>query len=96
MRWSIHLIIKCIRALKQTQRKRIVIAGGVGANKKLRERLKRQAADIGVETYYPRPEFCTDNGAMIAYAGSVRLGSRFNTDVVQGFEVKPRWSLEQI
>ncbi len=89
---------KCIRALKQTGRKCIVIAGGVGANQKLRENLQQQAAKLGVVTYYPRPEFCTDNGAMIAYAGSVRLGliEKQGRSPEPGFEVRPRWSIEDI
>jgi N6-L-threonylcarbamoyladenine synthase len=67
------LSIKCERALKQTGQRRLVVAGGVGANKRLRARLKDMTARLGGETFYPRPEFCTDNGAMIAYAGCLRL-----------------------
>jgi N6-L-threonylcarbamoyladenine synthase len=67
------LSIKCERALKQTGQRRLVVAGGVGANKHLRERLKQMTAKLGGEVFYPRPEFCTDNGAMIAYAGCLRL-----------------------
>lgn len=92
------LCIKCIRALKQTARDRIVIAGGVGANRKLRAKMSAEAEKIGATVYYPRPEFCTDNGAMIAYAGSVRLsrlGERASK-ISQGFEVRPRWSIEEI
>ena len=88
------LSIKCMRALKQTGRKCIVIAGGVGANKKLRARLKQEAAKAGATVYYPRFEFCTDNGAMIAYAGSVRIANAVIGDY--GFEVRPRWSIEEI
>lgn len=87
------LCIKCLRALKQTGHKCIVIAGGVGANQRLREKLGEQAAALGAATYYPRPEFCTDNGAMIAYAGSVRIK---HAPKGNGFEVKPRWSIEDI
>jgi N6-L-threonylcarbamoyladenine synthase len=92
------LCIKCIRALKQTGRNRIVIAGGVGANMRLRAKLKNEAEAAGAVVYYPRPEFCTDNGAMIAYAGSVRLnmrGAQVGKEQ-QGFEVRPRWSIEDI
>ncbi len=92
------LCIKCIRALKQTGRKRIVIAGGVGANMRLRAKLKNEVEGTGAVVYYPRPEFCTDNGAMIAYAGSVRLnmlGGQIGNKQ-QGFEVRPRWSIEDI
>lgn len=67
------LSIKCERALKETGQRRLVVAGGVGANKRLRERLKQMTAKLGGEVFYPRPEFCTDNGAMIAYAGCLRL-----------------------
>lgn len=92
------LCIKCIRALKQTGRKRIVIAGGVGANMRLRAKLKNEAEGMGAVVYYPRPEFCTDNGAMIAYAGSVRLNmlGAQSGKKQQGFEVRPRWSIEDI
>src|SRR5579859_2497122 len=69
------LSIKCERALKQTGRKRLVVAGGVGANKRLRARLKEMAEKLGGQVFYPRPEFCTDNGAMIAFAGATRLAA---------------------
>jgi N6-L-threonylcarbamoyladenine synthase len=67
------LFIKCRRALRQTGSSRLVVAGGVGANQRLRERLRELAAQEGGRVYYPRPAFCTDNGAMIAYAGYRRL-----------------------
>ncbi len=63
------LAIKCRRALQATGLKRLVVAGGVGANRRLRERLRESAAESGGSVHYPRLEFCTDNGAMIAYAG---------------------------
>ncbi len=92
------LAIKCTRALKQVGRSCLVIAGGVGANQRLRARLREDTEAMGGTVYYPRPEFCTDNGAMIAYAGAVRLrlasSHLFNID--QGFEVIPRWSIEEI
>lgn len=69
------LSIKCERALKQTGQRRLVVAGGVGANQRLRARLKGMTAKLGGEVFYPRPEFCTDNGAMIAYAGCLRLAA---------------------
>ena len=94
------LVIKCIRALKQTGRKCIVVAGGVGANKRLRSQLQDKAGEVGATAYYPRPEFCTDNGAMIAYAGAVRLAmqqpSMAKAPDEKGFEVRPRWSIEEI
>src|SRR5579859_2062184 len=69
------LSIKCERALKQTGRRRLVVAGGVGANRRLRARLKEMAEKLGGQVFYPRPEFCTDNGAMIAFAGATRLAA---------------------
>ena len=69
------LAIKCERAIKQTGIKRLVAAGGVSANKQLRRKLKRMADEAGGRIYYPRPEFCTDNGAMIAYTGYVKISA---------------------
>jgi N6-L-threonylcarbamoyladenine synthase len=66
---------KCRRALELTGHRRLVIAGGVGANRRLRERLAGVARAAGAELYFPRAEFCTDNGAMIALAGCLRLAS---------------------
>jgi N6-L-threonylcarbamoyladenine synthase len=66
---------KCRRALRATAHERLVIAGGVGANRALRQRLGEMVAGIGVRLYFPRPEFCTDNGAMIALAGAMRLAA---------------------
>jgi N6-L-threonylcarbamoyladenine synthase len=66
---------KCRRALELTGHRRLVIAGGVGANRRLRERLAGVAQAAGAELYFPRAEFCTDNGAMIALAGCLRLAS---------------------
>ncbi len=85
------LVIKCRRALAQTGRDALVVAGGVGANQHLRQRLTEWSRDAEVSVFYPRPEFCTDNGAMVAYAGWLRLqgGERQG----QGFQVYPRWSL---
>ena len=67
------LVIKCRRALQQTAMQRLVIAGGVSANTRLRAKLEEALAKEGAEVYYARHEFCTDNGAMIAYAGCQRL-----------------------
>jgi len=67
------LAIKCKRAMKQTGVNRLIIAGGVGANKLLREQLRKTAEELKGRVFYPRPELCTDNGAMIAYAGAQRL-----------------------
>lgn len=87
------LVIKCRRAIEQTGFKTLIIAGGVSANTRLREQL--QAALAGrAEVYYPRPQFCTDNGAMIAYAGCQRLLAGQRADLA--VEVFPRWSLETL
>ena len=93
------LVIKCVRALRQTGRQRLVVSGGVGANARLRQRLRQAASDLAVEVFYPRPELCTDNGAMIAYAGYVRMSgdrSAANQNSKGEFDVRPRWSLEDI
>ncbi|EPE3041602.1 tRNA (adenosine(37)-N6)-threonylcarbamoyltransferase complex transferase subunit TsaD, partial [Vibrio cholerae] len=88
------LVIKCKRALEETGLKRVVIAGGVSANKQLRADLEKLAKKIGGEVYYPRTEFCTDNGAMIAYAGMQRLK---NGDVCElGLQARPRWPIDQL
>ena len=89
------LRIKSMRALEATGRERLVVAGGVGANRRLRERLDAECAEKGYAVYYPRLEFCTDNGAMIAYAGALRLQAGQSL-VDGGFEVQPRWSLEDL
>lgn len=84
------LFLKCRRALKQTGHKRLVIAGGVGANKYLREKLQHLDAEIS----FPRLEFCTDNGAMIAYAGAMRLKAGQQEEAI--IQTRPRWSLEDL
>jgi N6-L-threonylcarbamoyladenine synthase len=71
---------KSRRALAATGHRRLVVAGGVGANRKLRERLAAVAAESGAELYFPRAEFCTDNGAMIALAGCLRLAAHAAVD----------------
>lgn len=88
------LKIKCERALKQTGHKRLVIAGGVGANLLLRAQLTVLMQQLNGEVFYPRIEFCTDNGAMIAYAGAMRVAQADKNQY--GFDVKPRWSLEEL
>jgi len=88
------LAIKCQRALQATGLQRLVVAGGVGANRRLRERLRELAAAQGGQVYYPRLEFCTDNGAMIAYAGWRRLATGQRED--PAIEVLPRWPLDQL
>lgn len=88
------LAIKCKRALEQTGLARLVVAGGVGANRRLRERLQDTAALRGGRVYYPRPAFCTDNGAMIAYAGFRRLQAGQYDDL--GIEARARWLLTEL
>lgn len=88
------LVIKCRRALEETGHRRLVVAGGVGANQLLRERLSAMARNQGAEVFYPRPEFCTDNGAMIAYAGFLRLRAGEHEHLV--FTARPRWSLNEL
>lgn len=88
------LAIKCKRALQETHLKRLVIAGGVSANKELRRQLAELMQKLGGEVFYPRPEYCTDNGAMIAYAGMQRLKAGQIADLE--ISVKPRWSLETL
>jgi N6-L-threonylcarbamoyladenine synthase len=93
------LIIKCERALKATGLNSLVIAGGVGANLRLREKLK-SLEQKGISIFYPRLEFCTDNGAMIAYAGYQRFKSKIDTnqslDEGLAINVKPRWPMEDL
>jgi N6-L-threonylcarbamoyladenine synthase len=88
------LTIKCKRALKQTGLKRLVIAGGVSANKALRASLEQMLGAMNGNVYYARPEFCTDNGAMIAFAGCERLQAGQREDLSIG--VRARWPMEQL
>ncbi|MDX1735872.1 MAG: tRNA (adenosine(37)-N6)-threonylcarbamoyltransferase complex transferase subunit TsaD, partial [Halioglobus sp.] len=88
------LVIKCRRALEQEGLARLVIAGGVSANVNLRTSLEQALARVGSRVYYPAPVFCTDNGAMIAYAGAQRLqaGQADGLDM----HVRPRWPMEEL
>ncbi|ACR67760.1 tRNA (adenosine(37)-N6)-threonylcarbamoyltransferase complex transferase subunit TsaD [Edwardsiella ictaluri] len=88
------LAIKCRRALDQTGFQRLVMAGGVSANRALRGRLAQMMQQRGGAVFYARPEFCTDNGAMIAYAGMVRLKSGVDADL--SISVRPRWPLAEL
>lgn len=88
------LTIKCKRALKQTGLKRLVIAGGVSANKALRTSLEQMLGAMNGNVYYARPEFCTDNGAMIAFAGCQRLQAGQREDL--SISVQARWPMEQL
>ncbi|MGB0845761.1 MAG: tRNA (adenosine(37)-N6)-threonylcarbamoyltransferase complex transferase subunit TsaD [Thiolinea sp.] len=84
------VFIKCRRALEQSGRKTLIVAGGVGANKRLRQRLQ----DLDAAVFFPRLEFCTDNGAMIAYAGALRLqAGQYDQD---GIQPRPRWPLTEL
>lgn len=88
------LTIKCQRALQQTGLKRLVVAGGVSANQSLRASLGHMTARLKAEVYYARPQFCTDNGAMIAYAGCQRLlaGQKDGLSI----QAQARWPMEQL
>ncbi len=88
------LAIKCQRALRETGLQRLVVSGGVSANTLLRERLRDMAHEMGAQVYYPRLEFCTDNGAMIAYAGYQRL--RAGQAEPLAFSATPRWSMNDL
>ena len=86
------LVAKCVRALEENALTRLVVAGGVGANKQLRAALDGQATRRGFAVFYPEPELCTDNGAMIAFAAAQRLARGAKTGG-HAFTVKPRWPL---
>lgn len=88
------LVIKCKRALEHCQLKTLVIAGGVSANQQLRSHLQQALAKIQAKVFYARPEFCTDNGAMIAYAGCQRLLAGQAAPLA--VTVKPRWPITQL
>lgn len=89
------LAIKCRRALKQTGLTRLVVAGGVSANVRLRAKLEEATRKQGARAYYPRGRFCTDNGAMIAYAGAQRLIAG-EKDTVGQMKAVPRWPMDQL
>jgi N6-L-threonylcarbamoyladenine synthase len=85
------LVEKCRRALAQTGHRRLVIAGGVGANRRLRERLAAMVRTVDAELYFPRTEFCTDNGAMIALAGCMRMAAGKRSGL--GMSARANWEL---
>jgi len=88
------LAAKALAALDATGLQRLVVAGGVGANRQLRERLRAAAQASGCEVHYPEPALCTDNGAMIALAGALRL--RHGAAHARSFSVRPRWELDEV
>ena len=88
------LAIKCRRAVEQTGSRALVMAGGVSANRALRARVDALMDGLGGRAYYPRAELCTDNGAMIAYAGWQRLRAGQHEDLT--FGIRPRWPMQQL
>jgi len=88
------LVAKSVAALDATGSMRLVVAGGVGANRELRARLSSSIARRGGQVYFPALEFCTDNGAMIALVGALRLPGAVVGD--HAFSVKPRWDLASL
>lgn len=91
------LVKKTLAALKQTGMKRVVVAGGVGANRHLRKQLNEACAKNKVRVHYPELHLCTDNGAMIAMAAAMRLESgQQQASTEYAFDVKPRWPLDSI
>lgn len=91
------LVRKTMTALKQTGMKRVVVAGGVGANKQLREQLNEACAKHKIRVHYPELHLCTDNGAMIAMAAAMRIqAGREQARHEYAFDVKPRWPLDSL
>lgn len=90
------LSAKSVAAVRESGIARLVIAGGVGANQRLRERLGEAARRHGFRLHYPELEYCTDNGAMIALAGALRLQARRGSPAPGGFTVRPRWDLASL
>ncbi len=95
------LVAKSLAALRQTGQRRLVVAGGVSANRHLRETLSAACADAGARVHFPEPALCSDNGAMIAFAGALRLqhaepGALPRGRAIGGFVVQPRWPLESL
>lgn len=88
------LSIKCRRALQETRLKTLVVAGGVSANQAIRKQLQSMAEQLGAKIFFPRPEFCTDNAAMIAYTGCQRLQSGQTQDL--NIFARPRWPINQL
>jgi len=87
------LLIKCKRAISATGCKQLVVAGGVGANQMLRKKLQAWMTTVDGAVYFPRMEYCTDNGAMVAYAGFLRMKQGEQDELSHAVEVKARWPL---
>jgi len=96
------LVIKCKRAVEQTGFSRLVVAGGVGANQSIQEAIKEMMTTKEGQAYFPLPKYCTDNGAMIAYVGYLRLETNMRINGVASartnydYNVRPRWPLEEL
>jgi N6-L-threonylcarbamoyladenine synthase len=91
------LLKKSLKALETTGLNRLVVAGGVGANRQLRQQLNAACARLGVRVHYPELHFCSDNGAMIAMAAAMRLQSGLQSaNTAYAFDVKPRWALDSL
>ncbi len=93
------LVAKSLAAVRRAGSQRLVVAGGVGANRRLRERLGAESAREGVELHFPELQFCTDNGAMIALAGALRLlhgGEAQAAARGPAVSVRPRWPLAEL
>ncbi len=86
------LVEKCLQAAESTRLERVVVAGGVGANRLLRDQLTQSAAQRGIEVFFPRPGLCTDNGAMIAYAGALRRTEHRTMQII----ARARWPLDEV
>jgi N6-L-threonylcarbamoyladenine synthase len=87
---------KCVRAMETSESDTLVVAGGVGANARLRTVLDAAALTHGFTVFYPPLEFCTDNGAMIALAGALRLQHEAARETGTSFDVRPRWALSSV
>ena len=90
------LVVKSLAAVSKCGMQRLVVAGGVGANHRLRQRLDKAASAAGVKVFYPEPELCTDNGAMIAFCGAQRLLAGATAPGDGAFAVRPRWPLQEL
>jgi N6-L-threonylcarbamoyladenine synthase len=90
------LVAKCTLAMERSGLTQLVVAGGVGANSQLRAALDAKGRTAGFDVFYPEPELCTDNGAMIAFAAALRLKAGKPASAGSGFGVRPRWDLASI